>query len=351
MRRSLLRAFIPIPCLIAGITLGLPCWAEQGYVLVLVQDTQHHPVRGVEIGIEGVGGSKLTGDDGKAQLAVGAGTKAGDWLPLSILHSPPGKDLVMNSPWDYRAQVPPFEDKPENFIRVVVVQRGDRTALENGSVLTSLAEKIINANSSKPADRSTPPQDPKVNLAAVAEQYGLKPDEVDHAIRAWGAKTTDPYEAGLAALYERNYPKATAQLQDSLNQREEKLAADQKAFTQDQCQVADAACFLGKSLYYQGKFRESAHAYGRCLQIRPDDPIVLYNLALALAESGDYAGAGPLYRRALAIREITLGPDHPDVATVLNGLAVLLSSKGDYAEAEPLFRRALQIREKALGLD
>jgi tetratricopeptide (TPR) repeat protein len=351
MRSTPFRTFFPITCLIAGISLGLPCRAEQGFVLVLVQDTQHRPVRGVEIGIEGVGGSKITGNDGKAQIAVGAGTKVGDWIPLAILHSPSGKDLAMVSPWDGRAQAPPFEDKPENFIRVVVVQRGDRAALENGNVLTSLAEKINKANSPKSADKATPPPDPKVSLAAVAQQYGLNPDEVDQAIRAWGKKATDPYEIGLAELYGRDYPKASASLQDSLKQREEKLTADQKTVAQDQKQVADAAYFLGSSLYQQGKYRESAQAYERCLQIRSDDPIVLNNTALSLMLGGDYAGAEPLYRRALAIDEKAHVEDHPDVARDLHNLALLLYSKGDYLRAEPLYRRALAINEKMLGPD
>ena len=64
-----------------------------------------------------------------------------------------------------------------------------------------------------------------------------------------------------------------------------------------------------------------------------------------------YAEAEPLFRRALAIREAALGPDHPDTATSLNNLAVLLRAQGRYAEAEPLLRRALAIREAALGPD
>ena len=43
---------------------------------------------------------------------------------------------------------------------------------------------------------------------------GITSEEVDKAIRAWGAKTTDPYEAGLAALYARKYDKATTDLPD-----------------------------------------------------------------------------------------------------------------------------------------
>jgi CHAT domain-containing protein len=62
-----------------------------------------------------------------------------------------------------------------------------------------------------------------------------------------------------------------------------------------------------------------------------------------------YAEAEPLYKRALAIFEKTLGPDHPLVATPLNQRASLYDREGRYAEAAPLFKRALAIREKALG--
>jgi hypothetical protein len=54
-------------------------------------------------------------------------------------------------------------------------------------------------------------------------------------------------------------------------------------------------------------------------------------------------------RRALAIKEKVLGPDHPDVAMALDNLAVLYKSAGKYAEAEPLYQSALAIFEAALG--
>jgi tetratricopeptide (TPR) repeat protein len=271
-------------------------------------------------------------------------TKEKSWVSLQILKSPPGRDFVMLSPWDYTTLVPSFENESQNFVKVVVVQRGDRMALESGTALIALTAQINAANASKTADRQAPPEDPKANLAAVARQYGLAPDELDQAIRAWGAKTTDPYEAGLAALYERNYPKASEQLANSLRFREEKLAGDRQA-------VSDASFFLGSSLYEEGKYKESASALQRCLQLRPDDVAVLNNLAVALASAGDYATAEPLSRRVLAINEKVLGHDHVLVAINLNNLAYLLWDEGDYTGAEPLFRRALTIDENALGLD
>ena len=86
----------------------------------------------------------------------------------------------------------------------------------------------------------------------------------------------------------------------------------------------------------------------------PDHPDVgtsLNNLAALYETQGRYAEAEPLYERALVIREEALGPDHPDVRQSLNNLALLYHAQGRYAEAEPLFERALAIREKALGPD
>jgi tetratricopeptide (TPR) repeat protein len=58
---------------------------------------------------------------------------------------------------------------------------------------------------------------------------------------------------------------------------------------------------------------------------------------------------GVAQRRAFAMWEKALGPDHPDAATSLSNLALLYEAQGRYAYAEPLYQRALAINEKALG--
>ena len=70
------------------------------------------------------------------------------------------------------------------------------------------------------------------------------------------------------------------------------------------------------------------------------------NLASLYQTQGRYAEAEPLYKRALAIREKALGPDHPTVATSSNNLAHSYDAQGRYAEAEPLYKRALAIRRR-----
>jgi CHAT domain-containing protein len=106
-----------------------------------------------------------------------------------------------------------------------------------------------------------------------------------------------------------------------------------------------------------GKYNEALPLFERALEIReirrgPDHPDVgqaINGLAVLYFNKGEYAKAEPLHQRALAIRVKSLGPEHPDVAGSLTNLANLYSNLGDYAKAEPLHQRALAIRVKSLG--
>ena len=108
-----------------------------------------------------------------------------------------------------------------------------------------------------------------------------------------------------------------------------------------------------------GRYTETEPLYKRALAIQekalgPDHPDVaqtLNKLALLYDNEGRYADAEPLYKRALTIVEKAFGPDHPNVATTLANLAELYRNSGRYTEAEPLYKRALAIQEKALGPD
>ena len=64
---------------------------------------------------------------------------------------------------------------------------------------------------------------------------------------------------------------------------------------------------------------------------------------------GKYVEAEPLYKRALAIFEKALGPEHSDVAAILENYAVLLRQTGRSAEANEMEARAKAIRAKHAG--
>jgi tetratricopeptide (TPR) repeat protein len=70
----------------------------------------------------------------------------------------------------------------------------------------------------------------------------------------------------------------------------------------------------------------------------------LNNLAGLYKDQGKYPQAEPLFRRALAISEKSLGRDHPNVATSLENLAQLYRDIGHADKGEPLDKRAAAIR-------
>lgn len=114
---------------------------------------------------------------------------------------------------------------------------------------------------------------------------------------------------------------------------------------------------LAQLLQATNRLGEAEPLYRRALAIDekslgPEHPNLaaeLSNLAQLHADTNRLSEAEPLMRRALAIDEKSLGVEHPTVATQLNNLAGLLQHADRLGEAEPLFRRALAIDEKGLG--
>ena len=101
-------------------------WAEEGMLVVIVTDTQSHPVPGLRIGVKGNSESpQITDQNGKARMRLAPGTRPSTSVSLQIVKSPSGMDLTMISPDDGRVQVPPFNNESENYVRVVVAGRGE----------------------------------------------------------------------------------------------------------------------------------------------------------------------------------------------------------------------------------
>jgi tetratricopeptide (TPR) repeat protein len=131
----------------------------------------------------------------------------------------------------------------------------------------------------------------------------------------------------------------------------------------DRAAIAAPTAFLfdrlATLLQMKARWAEAEPLYRRALAIYeaglgPDHPEVaasLNNLAFLLKDTSRLGEAEPLYRRALAIVEASSGPDHPDVTVSLNNLANLLQATNRRAEAEPLYRRALVIDDASLGPD
>jgi tetratricopeptide (TPR) repeat protein/predicted Ser/Thr protein kinase len=116
---------------------------------------------------------------------------------------------------------------------------------------------------------------------------------------------------------------------------------------------------LASALQDAGQFKESELHFREVMAIaeqrRDLDPafyiIVLNALATLELDQGDPASAEALLRRSLALREAALGPAHPQVGVALHNLALVLYTRREFTAAAAMFRRALAIRERSLGSD
>lgn len=106
---------------------------------------------------------------------------------------------------------------------------------------------------------------------------------------------------------------------------------------------------------------ESIEPFRTAIRIDPSYELAHLNLGVAYARLGRWAEAEASLRQGMALTERALGPEHPLVADTLGKLGVIAvlqgqaagppASEARYAQAEQLYRRALALIEKTLGPD
>jgi len=80
-----------------------------------------------------------------------------------------------------------------------------------------------------------------------------------------------------------------------------------------------------------------------------DQLAVLRAAISGLRSQGKYTDAAAVAEGYVALTRQKYGQDHSEYATAILWLAYAYEAQGRYPEAEPLLKRALAIREKALG--
>ncbi|GHA65359.1 tetratricopeptide repeat protein [Streptomyces termitum] len=130
----------------------------------------------------------------------------------------------------------------------------------------------------------------------------------------------------------------------------------------DEHDTPDTATVLDLSASYredQGALAPALAGFRRALAARertlgPDHPEVLAsrnNLAGTYEAAGDPRRAVPLYEAVLADCERVLGPDHPYTLITRNNLAGAYKAAGDLERAVSLHEATLSARERVLGQD
>jgi tetratricopeptide (TPR) repeat protein len=330
-------------CFIFSLLLSFLAPVEEGVLDLRVTDVTGQTVRNIGITCGERCATAYTDDAGRARLRLPPEKRSDDWVFLQTLKGAGAQEWVLISPWDYRLNVPSFANKPDNIAVVTVARKGDRQLLSSGRAVETLTARIVRQLKAK-LDREVSDAERQLVLKEQAESFGLTPQDVDAAIREWGRKAEDPYQQGLAALYERNFPKATELLTKSYEIRKAEKEKKENEFV-------DAAVFLGDALYAQGKFHEAIVKYREASAERPDDGTILNSLAKALLGAEDLDEAARTGKRAVSAKmaESGFGPRSPQLAGAKFELARVYFKQRNFKDAEAALKEALEINEQELG--
>jgi len=315
--------------------------AEDGVLVLSVTNPSDDAISNVTLKCKGDAASGSSDRNGTARLRLPAGTRPGSSVVMEVLSG----DWALISPWDGRIIVPPFDNNSQNFVSVVVAKKGDKQMLASAKAVEAMASRVIKDVGSR-LDKQLSDEERQLVLQQQAKDFGLTPEEVDQAIRQWSKKVTDPYQKGLAELYQRNYPKAADLLSDALDRRIKKLQDAQN-------EVADAADFLGQALFGKGQYRAAADTFKKALALKEGDGIILNSIAVSLREAGDINEAARYGERAVQSKsdDARMGPYHPATAIASVNLALVYQDLGKYEDAEQVFKRAVEITERGFGPD
>jgi tetratricopeptide (TPR) repeat protein/tRNA A-37 threonylcarbamoyl transferase component Bud32 len=157
----------------------------------------------------------------------------------------------------------------------------------------------------------------------------------------------------MGSIYQRlgDYREAERLLTASLSSRKALLGANHP-------DVADALMRLGVVAVYSGKDDEALAHLRQSLDIRekalpPDDADVAWSLSWLGAtmrhKGEDHVGARQLLQRAEAIFEKRLGPTHWAVGWCFNDLGGSYLATRELETARPFFQKALDVKKVALG--
>lgn len=134
--------------------------------------------------------------------------------------------------------------------------------------------------------------------------------------------------------------------------RERDRANQVTEFLVDLFEVSSPSEARGNQVTAREILDKGAEKIDREMQNQPEVQAALMDTMGRVYRSlGLYDSAMPLVEKSLALRQQTLGREHPEVANSLHTLARIKHAKGDYDGAESLYREALAQRRKLLGED
>ncbi|HSS47809.1 MAG TPA: tetratricopeptide repeat protein, partial [Thermoanaerobaculia bacterium] len=293
--------------------------ANSTQILLIARDLKDHPLSGFRFSYEQVK-SKPTNRAGATELDIPPKQQSGKNIKIQLV--PGSKRAVEWFLVNPQVNIPTYSDSAA----VVLMRRSELRQI------AAIARDAPRATAARSGELTA--ENRKRALVDEAARHGLTAEELETAIRSFG-ETQDPRDRGVAAYLEGRYSQAEELLSGAVEKKESDLV--------------EILRYLGAAQYEQAKYRVAAETFRKAVALRGGDAALLSWLGGSLHKLAEWTEAEPLMRRALAIDEKRLGPEHPKVAIRLSNLAQLLQDTNRLGEAEPLMRRALAIDENGLG--
>lgn len=302
-------------------------WSEQGVLSIHVKDTLGRAISGMRISTEGDGSlSPPTDVAGKTRIKLPPQTQPFSRLTLQIVSSPGQHDYVCISPWDSRVQIPAFDNQADNYVSLVVVERGNRLMLEDPTALRAIASRVTKENLGTASNDYSTRQGA---LKTVADLFGLSTDDIDTALKTW--RVSDSYEKGLKNYYLAHYSEAIGDLTDAYDKRRSDLLG--------------VLLPLADSLYRVSRYSEAVLKYKEVIAFSADDPDLLLKLASALEQNGDFDGAKNTAIQASEIAKGKYGESSAHFAEILFALGAIYINHGDASQGMAIFDQAIKLHD------
>lgn len=175
-----------------------------------------------------------------------------------------------------------------------------------------------------------PSQDDAGFLAEQAKELGLPAADINDAISRLSKTSDDPWQKGLAAIYEGRFPEAVELIRKSIDVAPAEI---------------DRYVPLAYAEYMQGHYAATEAALRKVISVHPDDPVLLSNLGIVLSAEGKNDEAETDLKQAISLGEARA--DVTAVAQSRNGLSYLYFQEGKFPLAEEQLQKALDIDKRA----
>src|ERR1700730_8859249 len=327
---------IRLICLVLVVTSSIGIAAAQTRkVVVRVLDGGSRPVRGVRLRQRSNGILSAPSDQkGITWINVSAEVKPGQSIGIEIVGSGPQKWILV-SPSDDNITVRSFDSSEESVTPIVVINRNDPNILISGRVLYASARRMVRQLKPEEAARFLSSRQRQAALEAEARRLGVRPSDLSKALTLWAEKAKDPYEKGIAYLYQERFPEASELLRKSFDLRSG--------------ETFDVARNLGFSLFNEGYYAEAAAKYQVSLDIRPNDANVANDLGMLFIYLARYDDAADLLNRSLKLIKSDQSADDEDVARTLGNQAWLFRIRQNFQAAKEADDEAFRILSRKFG--